>query len=54
MGCNIKWTGKRTITIIGVRELRKIQYKVMFDRIEAGTYMIASALTEGNLKIIKY
>jgi len=52
MGCNIKWTGQRTITIIGVRELKKIQYKVMFDRIEAGTYMIASALTGGNLKII--
>jgi len=51
MGCNIKWTGQRTITIIGVRELKKIQYKVMFDRIEAGTYMIASALTGGNLKI---
>jgi len=52
MGCNIKWTGQRTITIIGVRELKKTQYRVMFDRIEAGTYMIAAALTGGNLKII--
>ena len=51
MGCNIKWTGKRTITIIGVNKLKKLKYKIMFDRIEAGTYMIASALTEGNLKI---
>ena len=51
MGCNIKWTGKRTITIIGVKKLKKLKYKIMFDRIEAGTYMIASALTEGNLKI---
>ena len=51
MGCNIKWTGQRTITIIGVLELKKIQYKVMFDRIEAGTYIIAAALTNGRIKI---
>ena len=51
MGCNIKWTGQRTITILGVQRLKKVKYKIMFDRIEAGTYMIASALTEGNLKI---
>ena len=52
MGCNIKWTGQRTITIIGVQVLQNLKYKIMFDRIEAGTYMIASALTEGKLKII--
>ena len=51
MGCNIKWIGKRTITITGVNKLKELKYKIMFDRIEAGTYMIASALTEGNLKI---
>ena len=51
MGCNIKWSGKRTITIIGVKKLLDVKYKVMFDRIEAGTYMIASALTGGNMKI---
>ncbi len=52
MGCNIKWTGKRTVTIIGVKKLKEVRYKIMFDRIEAGTYMIASALMGGNLKII--
>ena len=52
MGCNIKWTAKRTIKIEGVRNLREIKYQVMPDRIEAGTYLIAAALTEGNLKII--
>ena len=52
IGCNIKWTGKRTVTIIGVKKLKEARYKIMFDRIEAGTYMIASALTGGNLKII--
>ena len=52
MGCNIKWTGKRTVTIIGVKKLKEAKYKIMFDRVEAGTYMIASALMGGNLKII--
>ncbi len=33
------------------QSLKEIKYKIMSDRIEAGTYMIASALTGGNLKI---
>ena len=51
MGCNIKWTTKRTIKIKGVNTVNELDYKVMADRIEAGTYLIAAALTEGNLKI---
>ncbi|MDA7751990.1 UDP-N-acetylglucosamine 1-carboxyvinyltransferase [Candidatus Pelagibacter sp.] len=51
MGCNIKWTAKRTIKIEGVNNLKELNYSVMSDRIEAGTYLIAAALTEGNLKI---
>ncbi len=51
MGCNIKWTGKRSVKIEGVSEVKDITYPVMFDRIEAGTYLIAAAVTEGNLKI---
>ena len=51
MGCNIKWSAKRTIRIEGVNDLFQLSYKVMFDRIEAGTYLIAAALTEGSLKI---
>ena len=51
MGCNIKWIAKRTIKIVGVSKLKEISYSVMFDRIEAGTYLIAAAITEGNLKI---
>src|SRR5210317_24044 len=51
MGCNIKWTAKRTIKIIGVKEVTETNYSVMFDRIEAGTYLIAGALTAGNLRI---
>jgi UDP-N-acetylglucosamine 1-carboxyvinyltransferase len=51
MGCNIKWISKRTIKVIGVSEIKEISYSVMFDRIEAGTYLVAAAITEGNLKI---
>ena len=51
MGCNIKWTSKRSIKIVGVHEVKEITYSVMFDRIEAGTYLVAAAVTAGNLKI---
>ena len=51
MGCKIKWISKRTIKIFGVNKIKEISYSVMFDRIEAGTYLVAAAVTEGNLKI---
>ena len=51
MGCNIKWISKRSVKIEGVSEVNEITYPVMFDRIEAGTYLVAAAVTEGNLKI---
>ena len=51
MGCNIKWISKRTIKIVGVNKTKEISYSIMFDRIEAGTYLIVGAVTEGNLKI---
>ena len=53
LGCNIKWIGKRSIKIIGVNQIKQTTYSVMFDRIEAGTYLIAAAITEGNLIIKK-
>ena len=51
IGCNIEWIGERTIKIEGVSEANGATYSVMFDRIEAGTYLVAAAVTEGNLKI---
>ena len=51
MGCDIKWISKRKIKINGVKKTNKTNYSVMFDRIEAGTYLVAAAITEGNLKI---
>ncbi len=52
MGCKIKWLSKRSIKIVGVNEIKEISYSVMFDRIEAGTYLIAAAVSESNLKIV--
>jgi UDP-N-acetylglucosamine 1-carboxyvinyltransferase len=51
MGCNIKWISKRSVKIVGVSKVKETTYSVMFDRIEAGTYLVAAAATEGNLKI---
>jgi UDP-N-acetylglucosamine 1-carboxyvinyltransferase len=52
IGCNVKWISKRKVKIEGVTKVSQSNYQVMPDRIEAGTYLIAAALTEGNLKII--
>jgi UDP-N-acetylglucosamine 1-carboxyvinyltransferase len=49
MGGCISGAGTEKIRIEGVRKLKPIEYAVMPDRIEAGTYMIASAATRGNL-----
>ena len=51
MGCNIKWISKRSVKIEGVSKVKETTYPIMFDRIEAGTYLVAAAVTEGNLKI---
>ena len=51
LGCKINRTGKRNIDVIGVEKLKSTNHKIIFDRIEAGTYIIASALTRGRLKI---
>ena len=51
LGSKIDWVGKRSIDVTGVKELKSTTHKVIFDRIEAGTYIIAAALTNGRLKI---
>ena len=53
LGCNLKWLSNRTIRIKGVKNTHEIKYSVMFDRIEAGTYLVAAAATEGNIRIKK-
>jgi UDP-N-acetylglucosamine 1-carboxyvinyltransferase len=52
MGCKINWIGKRKVKILGVKKLNEVNYKIMPDRIEAGTYLIAAAITKGNLEIL--
>tara|TARA_B100000941_G_scaffold280849_1_gene247691 strand:- start:1555 stop:2808 length:1254 start_codon:yes stop_codon:yes gene_type:complete len=51
LGCDLRWVSKRSIRINGVKNLNRINYSVMFDRIEAGTYLVAAAATEGDLRI---
>ena len=51
MGGKIKWIGKRSIKIEGVKNFKEVKYTIMPDRIEAGTYLIAAGVSEGNLKI---
>ena len=51
MGAKIKGAGSDRIEIIGVKRLAEISYNIMPDRIEAGTYLVAGAITGGNIKL---
>jgi UDP-N-acetylglucosamine 1-carboxyvinyltransferase len=51
IGAKIVWIGKRKVKIIGVKTFKESNYKIMFDRIEAGTMLVAAAINQGNLKI---
>lgn len=51
MGANIQGEGSDTLVVEGVRELHACDYKVMPDRIEAGTYLVAAAATGGRVKL---
>ena len=50
-GAKIKWIGKRTVQIEGVKSLNSVNYSVMSDRIETGTFCIAACLTRGDIII---
>ncbi|MBI4211517.1 MAG: UDP-N-acetylglucosamine 1-carboxyvinyltransferase [Deltaproteobacteria bacterium] len=51
MGANIKGAGTDRIEIQGVASLTPASYEVMPDRIEAGTFMIAAAITSGDITL---
>ena len=51
MGANIKGAGTDQITIKGVSELSGTTFEIPADRIEAGTYLVAAAVTHGNITI---
>ena len=50
MGANIKGAGSDTITIEGVDKLHGANHRVMPDRIETGTYLVAAAATGGSVR----
>ena len=50
-GAKIKWIGKRTVQIEGVKSLNSVNYSVMSDRIETGTFCVAACLTRGDIII---
>jgi len=51
MGAKIEGIGSPRLAIKGVRHLQPVEYEVIPDRIEAGTFMIAAAITKGKLQI---
>ena len=53
MGADIKGAGTDEITIQGVNELNGTVFTIPADRIEAGTYLVAAAVTNGNITIDK-
>jgi UDP-N-acetylglucosamine 1-carboxyvinyltransferase len=52
MGAKIKGIGSPRLIIEGVKQLQPVQFEVIPDRIEAGTFMIAAAITSGELRLV--
>ncbi len=51
MGAQIEGDGTRTIRIHGVKKLHGCRHRIIPDRIEAGTFAIASAITRGDVEV---
>ncbi len=51
MGAQIHGAGSHRIVIDGVRELKGADHEIIPDRIEAGTFMAAAAITRGNVNV---
>ena len=51
MGAQIFGAGTETMRIEGVEHLHAVNHSIVQDRIEAGTFMVAAAMTEGNVLI---
>ncbi len=52
MGAKIEGAGNDVITIEGVKKLKSINHTIIPDRIEAGTYMIAAGITQGDITLL--
>src|SRR5260370_17165118 len=51
MGANIQGAGTSTIRVKGVAKLHGARHRIIPDRIEAGTFILAGALTGGDLNV---
>ena len=51
MGVKISWVNKREIKVVGNQKLKSAKHKIMFDRIEAGTFIIAGAIAGKKMRI---
>lgn len=51
MGAKVRGAGTSVLHISGVRELKGAEHTVIPDRIEAGTYMVAAAMTGGDVRV---
>ena len=51
MGAKIQGAGTDKVVVKGVERLRGTSYEVLPDRIESGTYLVAGAITRGNVRI---
>jgi UDP-N-acetylglucosamine 1-carboxyvinyltransferase len=51
MGARIAWTGPAQVSIQGVRRLHGTTYRLMPDRLEAGTYLLAGAISGGDVLV---
>src|SRR2546422_6723867 len=52
MGAKVEGAGTPTITVEGVRELKGTTHRIIPDRIEAGTFLMAGAITKGELELM--
>ena len=53
MGAEIEGIGTSTLSIHGVRSLRPVEHEVIADRIEAGTLLLAGAITRGDVTVLR-
>ena len=53
MGADIEGLGSPVITITGVKRLQGCEYRIISDRIEAGSYALAAAVTRGDVTLTK-
>lgn len=51
MGAKVSGAGSDAIYISGVKKIVPVEYNILFDRIEAGTFLLAGAITRGDVNV---